>query len=326
MPSCALCHLQDPKTASRVTISNVHSWSLITNTMLQINQRICTKHLDKNNKPTLHLQQKKLSVGLDGKYWKIDRKKGRYNIINKPITSEQQLFLTIIINTNTQLQEQQQYIQTIQTSHSTSLDIDIIDERYIFVFFRIIKYKDYPLHIHNLLGIPSWNHLITLTNMIKHQLPQLRLDIQHEDVVAFVLMRLRRGLPHSSIAALYNTSASRTTELGNIALELLATQLKNNIKLLSKQDMINHTPISLQQQYPNAKIYICDDTYIYIQHSDDLDIQHETFSNHKYRNLVKFFIGCAPNGTILTAEGPYFADSDDEILQTSLNDGVNAWL
>ena len=55
-------------------------------------------------------------------------------------------------------------------------------------------------------------------------------------------------------------------------------------------------------------------------------MQHGSFSNHKYRNLARFFIGCAPNGTILTVESPYECDADDEILQTSLDKDVNAWL
>ena len=174
--------------------------------------------------------------------------------------------------------------------------------------------------------MPSWNALQYLTNLVRDQLRNLYLDIVPEDVIAFVLLHLRRGLPHGVIAALYNISESRTTELSNIALQLLTPHLLKHITLLPKEQMLKHTPQSLQDEFPNAKIYICDDTYIYIQHSDDLDWQHLSFSSHKYRNLCKFFIGCAPDGTILTVDGPYFCDADDEILQTSLDDGVNAWL
>ena len=329
MPSCPLCHEQNPKPSTRVTSANASSWSLAANVLLTVGQRICSSHLDKDGKPTLHIN-KKIDKGLDGRYWKTDKKRGRYNIINKPLTSQEHSLLSIITQHTSSLQHKQQCIQTLQHQLTTPAPIqtkvDIIDERYLSHFFRIGMYKSHPHHIQILLGIPNWEQLERLTKLIMPDLPSLQLPILYKDVVAFVLLRLRRGLQHRAIAAMYNISATRTTELSNIALRALAKELKCHVKLLDKDQMLQNTPPSVQEQYPNAKIYICDDTYIYIQHSDDLNLQHGSFSNHKYRNLAKFFIGCAPNGTILTVEGPYECDADDEILQTSLDKDVNAWL
>ena len=324
MPSCAICHINNPKPSTRITPAKLASWSLSADIAFQVNQRICTKHLDDNKVPTKHLKQKGCNKGLDGNYW-VDKsvliKRGRYNISNKPLSQEQHSLLTTLNTTSQQLKQAQQAIACITQAPV----IDIVDERYLSVFMRITRYKSYPHHIHTLLGVPSWSAIQYLTDLVRDQLPNLQLDIAHEDVIAFVLLRLRRGLPHGAITALYNISESRTTELSNIALQLLTPHLLKHITLLSKEQMLSHTPQSLQENYPSAKIYICDDTYIYIQHSDDLGWQHESFSTHKYRNLCKFFIGCAPDGTILTVDGPYFCDSNDEILQTSLDGGVNAW-
>lgn len=372
MVSCALCHIQNPRPASRVTPSNQHTWSVAANTLLIVNQRICQSHLDSNNSPTKRLKKVHYK-GLDGLYWKTDNKKGRYNIQNKPISPPTHALYTTIVTTQKQLQQQQTLTTTLHTNqqnnslsntqvhqintiiqqvpsfhpsttpqqsksnsvHNLSHPLltplqqarqDFVDEQYISIFFHIAKYKNYPKHIHTLLGIPDWKALVHLTSLVGESLPDLRLDITKEDIVAFVLLRLKRGLSHGAIAAFYNISESRTTELSNIALKLLAEKLIKHVRLLSKEEMLQHTPNSIQTLYPNAKIYICDDTYVYIQHSDDLDLQHNTFSNHKYRNLVKFFIGCAPDGYILTAEGPYYCDEDDTIFQTSLNIDVKNWL
>jgi len=66
----------------------------------------------------------------------------------------------------------------------------IVDEKYVSVFMHIARYKNHPQHLHMLLGIPSWSALEYLTNLVRDQLPDVRFDIAHEDIIAFVLMRL----------------------------------------------------------------------------------------------------------------------------------------
>jgi hypothetical protein len=90
MTSCPLCHAQHPKPAKKVSVSTLQSWSLAANTHLLIAQRICLKHFDNNNLPTLQLPKKHAQGGtLDGAYWKLDNKRGKYNITNKPLTHKQ---------------------------------------------------------------------------------------------------------------------------------------------------------------------------------------------------------------------------------------------
>ena len=59
---------------------------------------------------------------------------------------------------------------------------------------------------------------------------------------------------------------------------------------------------------------MCDCTYVYLEHSGNLNFQHSTFSSHKKRNLFKFLVWVYPNGTVALISGPYGSDDDNGII------------
>ena len=56
---------------------------------------------------------------------------------------------------------------------------------------------------------------------------------------------------------------------------------------------------------------IADGTYCYIQKSSHYEFQRKTYSVQKKRNLIKPFLVCAADGTIIDIYGPYDAILND---------------
>ena len=78
-------------------------------------------------------------------------------------------------------------------------------------------------------------------------------------------------------------------------------------------------PRSLFGDDNNLKtILICDGTYIYINKSSNYTFQKETYSLHKYRNLVKPFLLVASDGYIVDCYGPYKATTSDAQIMSAL--------
>lgn len=62
-------------------------------------------------------------------------------------------------------------------------------------------------------------------------------------------------------------------------------------------------------------ITIADATYIYTQKNSNYLLQKDTYSLHKYRNLLKPFILCASDGYIIDVRGPYSATKNDATIR-----------
>ncbi|KAJ8720700.1 hypothetical protein PYW08_006165 [Mythimna loreyi] len=85
---------------------------------------------------------------------------------------------------------------------------------------------------------------------------------------------------------------------------------------------------------PNERkaITICDGTYIYIQKSSNYFFQRKSYSNHKYRNLLKPFLFVCCDGHIIEVSGPHAATTSDAQVMNSVidneedtGDGVFHW-
>ncbi|XP_053610024.1 uncharacterized protein LOC128674998 [Plodia interpunctella] len=68
----------------------------------------------------------------------------------------------------------------------------------------------------------------------------------------------------------------------------------------------------------NPVITICDGTYFYIQKSSNYAFQRESYSIHKYRNLLKVFLIVSPDGYIIETFGPYEAKKSDASIMEEL--------
>ncbi|XP_050684124.1 uncharacterized protein LOC126979020 [Leptidea sinapis] len=68
----------------------------------------------------------------------------------------------------------------------------------------------------------------------------------------------------------------------------------------------------------NIAIVICDGTYIYFNKSSNYMFQKDSYSLHKYRNLVKPFLIVACDGYIVDCFGPYKATTSDAVIMNNL--------
>lgn len=75
----------------------------------------------------------------------------------------------------------------------------------------------------------------------------------------------------------------------------------------------------------NSKaIVICDGTYIYIHKSANFLFQRQSYSLHKFQNLLKPFLIVCTDGYIIDVKGPYAATKTDaNIMSSIMNNNLN---
>lgn len=75
----------------------------------------------------------------------------------------------------------------------------------------------------------------------------------------------------------------------------------------------------------NSKaIVICDGTYIYIHKIANFLFQRQSYSLHKFQNLLKPFLIVCTDGYIIDVKGPYAATKTDaNIMSSIMNNNLN---
>ena len=74
----------------------------------------------------------------------------------------------------------------------------------------------------------------------------------------------------------------------------------------ASRSVAEHDPFQDRELISGGLVLMCDCTYVYLEHSGNLNFQHSTFSSHKKkRNLFKFLVWVYPNGTVALISGPY---------------------
>ena len=113
-----------------------------------------------------------------------------------------------------------------------------------------------------------------------------------------------------SQSTISNYFQSALLKLNSISRSLLG--LKNiSVDSIKTQ----HTTKLFRTLFPKVRL-VGDGTYIYIQKSSNFQIQKDSYSSHKGRNLVKFLIFCAPDGYFVECLGPFYSNGkhNDEWL------------
>lgn len=79
------------------------------------------------------------------------------------------------------------------------------------------------------------------------------------------------------------------------------------------------TPKSIFGNNENTKaIIICDGTYVYIEKSSNFLFQQQTYSLHKFENLLKPFLLVCSDGYIIDVLGPYSAVTSDATIMANI--------
>ncbi|CAH2105465.1 unnamed protein product [Euphydryas editha] len=161
-------------------------------------------------------------------------------------------------------------------------------------------------------------------NLLLDEVPQIRNLHRGSLGLLVFLLKLRTGDSDERIAMLVNVPRRTLEVLMDKVREILFQDfVPNNLGInhMSRDELINnHTLLIPNGLYGNGTntIVICDGTYIYVNKSSNYSFQKQTYSLHKYRNLLKPFLIVACDGYILDCFGPYKATTSDADIMNQL--------
>lgn len=144
--------------------------------------------------------------------------------------------------------------------------------------------------------------------------------------LGILLAKLRSGESNERLATFFNMSRTSLERRMKIARECLDNDFVPchlGFDHISRQQIIERNlavPTSLFANNQEA-IVICDGTYMYVQKSSNFSFQKDTYSMHKYRNLLKPFLLVTCDGHIIEVCGPYAATTNDATILNNLLDG-----
>lgn len=155
---------------------------------------------------------------------------------------------------------------------------------------------------------------------------------QPRTALGVYLSKLRTGDSNERLATLFGMSRRKLERLLAIARECLTNDyvpLHLGLDHITRQDVLRRNlsiPKQLFGNEENSKvILVCDGTYIFIQKSSNFLFQRQSYSLHKFNNLLKPFLMVCTDGYILDVIGPYAATkSDANILSEIILDEDNA--
>lgn len=163
---------------------------------------------------------------------------------------------------------------------------------------------------------------------------QLPIFQKHATSLAAYLMKLRTGDSDERMSSLLKIGRSTLSRLvakarevmtesfvpAHLGLEHLSSEEVVARNLYIPESLIGNPEANLEDR---KAIVIMNGTYIYVQKSSNYAYQKNTYSLHKYRNLVKPFLVVCCDGYILYVLGPYAATkSDADILKDEFYDST----
>lgn len=207
---------------------------------------------------------------------------------------------------------------------------------------ELLNFEQYqtidPREFHTWTGL---NH-DQFENLLQHT-TSLDNDSKKKTILAALLTKLRTGDSNLRLATIFKTSEatfSRMVKKGRECLLQDFVPLHLGYGHMNRQDVAQRNLTIPEALFGNRDspiderkaIAVIDGTYIYIQKSTNYFFQRESYSSHKYRNLVKPFLIVCCDGHIIDVSGPYAArTSDAQIMNAILNnendhgDGVFNW-
>ncbi|RVE44543.1 hypothetical protein evm_010809 [Chilo suppressalis] len=149
--------------------------------------------------------------------------------------------------------------------------------------------------------------------------------------LTILLCKLRTGDSNERLSVLFQIPRRTLETLMDVAREILTQDFTTNhlgIGHIRREQIITKNSIIAEGLFGNPElppeqknaIVIADGTYIYTQKSSNYLFQKETYSLHKYRNLVKPLLIVCCDGYILDVFGPYAATTNDATIMNSILD------
>lgn len=159
------------------------------------------------------------------------------------------------------------------------------------------------------------------------EVPRLKNSNKGDLALAAYLLKLRSGYTDEAISTLINVPRRTLTRLMGKARKILEEDFIprhlgithiTRAEISARNLLIPNALFGGENRQP---IVIMDGTYLYIQKSSNYMYQKNTYSLHKYKNLMKPFIIVCSDGYIVDVLGPYPATtSDANIMIQEFND------
>ncbi|XP_023940272.2 uncharacterized protein LOC112047391 [Bicyclus anynana] len=168
-------------------------------------------------------------------------------------------------------------------------------------------------------------------NILINEVPRIA-ELRKGSVgLASLLMKMRTGDSDERISTLVQVPRRTLEKLMDRIREILCQDFVDRhlgISHMTRDELIQHNLIIPKGLFAsdNNAIVICDGTYIYINKSANYKFPKETYSTHKYRNLLKPFLIVASDGYILDCFGPYKATTSDAVIMNNLFNNENSAL
>lgn len=222
------------------------------------------------------------------------------------------------------LRDDMQSIQYFTANHIQDFASFVKERKLTLDFVNIQQMSDDSVHY--------W------TGLTKRQFLQLKEDVQQINIMrngtlalAAYLMKIRTGDSNERISTLLNVPRTTLIRLLNKVRGILTQDFvpRNlGINHITRDQIATRNLLIPNQLFggENRKpIVILDGTYLFVQKSSNYMYQKDTYSLHKYRNLMKPFLMVCSDGYIIEVLGPYPATtSDANIMLNEFNHESNA--
>lgn len=162
--------------------------------------------------------------------------------------------------------------------------------------------------------------------IILQQTPSLsRRSKKPRTALGIYMTKLRTGEPNQRLSTLFNISRSSLERYLVLARKCLIKDYVGRhlgLNHITRDELLARNltiPKTLFGDDENSKlILIFDGTYIYIQKSSNFLFQRETYSAHKFKNLLKPFLIVCSDGCILDVVGPKPATKSDASIMSDI--------
>lgn len=151
-----------------------------------------------------------------------------------------------------------------------------------------------------------------------------------ENALAILLMKLRLDLSQAVLALLFGfkSQASVSSTISKVAevVDKHYASLHVGYEHITREEALTHTSEFFHQilQTPTDSLHLTiDGTYIDIQKPSNFELQRQTYSLHKHKNLVKPVMTIFDDGYIYSPDGIWFCDAknnDSSILNKILDE------
>lgn len=165
-------------------------------------------------------------------------------------------------------------------------------------------------------------------NRLVEETPSLVNYRQPKQILGLYLCKIRTGESNQRLASLFQIDRHTVERKLIIARRCLANDfvpLHLGYNHITREEIIRRNLSIPNGIYgdgnQNKAIVVMDGTYVYIQKSGNFLFQKDSYSLHKFRNLLKPFLIVCSDGYIIDVTGPHAAStSDAAILKNMVND------